>query len=294
MPAEHTAGCRLIALACLLMGAASAAAAQPAGPPPDALSPAQAQAVVDRALAKELQSAQDRAHPMRYVLRRTSPRLTSTKEIVETQEGAVARLISINGNALDAADEQKEQARLDALLSDPGVQRHRKQAQEADTSRAVKVLRALPGAFLYQYAGSIDNPAGKLEKFTFKPNPDFTPPDLETELLTAMTGEIWIDTAQQRVVRLEGHLQQDVDFGWGVLGRLNKGGWLVVEQANVSGDQWRMVRFQLSMSGRVFFRTRVFDTTEEETQFAPVPAGLGYAQAIQMLRGDTGPAGSSQ
>jgi hypothetical protein len=38
------------------------------------------------------------------------------------------------------------------------------------------------------------------------------------------------------------------------------------------------------MTGRVLFKTRSFDTTEEETQFAPVPVGLSYQQGIQMLR----------
>ena len=69
-----------------------------------------------------------------------------------------------------------------------------------------------------------------------------------------MTGEIWIDPVHLRVVRLEGHLQQDVDFGWGILGRLNKGGWIVIEQADVGGGQWRTVRFQMQMSGRVVFK----------------------------------------
>ena len=49
-----------------------------------------------------------------------------------------------------------------------------------------------------------------------------------------MIGEIWIDPVHQRVVRLEGHLQQDVDFGWGILGRLNKGGW-IADRAGGSG-----------------------------------------------------------
>ena len=56
---------------------------------------------------------------MRYRLRKTSPRLTSTKEIFETKDGAVARLILINDKPLSAADEQKEDARLDALLERP-------------------------------------------------------------------------------------------------------------------------------------------------------------------------------
>ena len=191
---------------------------------------------MDRALANELRAAQDASHPMRYRLRKTSPRLTTTKEIYETRDGDVARLIAINDKPLSAADEQKEEARLDALLGDPGKQRRRKQAEDDDAGRALKVLRALPNAFLYQYAGSGQGPAGKVEKFTFRPNPDFSPPDLETQVLTEMAGEIWIDAAHERVVRLEGHLQQDVDFGWGILGRLNKGGWIVIEQADVGGQ----------------------------------------------------------
>ncbi|HTW60437.1 MAG TPA: hypothetical protein VMD55_01445 [Terracidiphilus sp.] len=272
--------CLVAATALLAILDANPGLAQPA-----TLTPAQAQALVDRALGNELRAAEDTSHRMRYELRKTTPRLTTTKEIVETGDGEVARLIALDDQALSAADEQKEEARLSALASDPGRQRHRKQSEDADAARALKVLRALPRAFLYQYAGPVDSPAGTLQRFTFKPNPAFTPPDLETEVLTAMSGEIRIDPASERVTHLEGHLDDDVDFGWGILGRLNKGGWIAIDQADVSGGEWRMVRFQMQMSGRVVFKSRVFDTTEEESHYAPVPAGLRYAQAIAMLRG---------
>ena len=240
--------------------------------------------LVKRALALELASIQDTQHPMRYRLRKSSPRLTTTKEIFESRDGAVARLVAINDQPLSLTDELNEQTRLSSLLSDSSRQRHRKQAEDADTSRVLKVMRALPRAFTYQYVGAADGPNGKVEKFAFKPNPSFDPPDLETEALTATTGEIWIDAAQGRVERLEGRLQQDVDFGWGILGRLNKGGWILLEQADVGNHQWRIVHFQMAMSGRLIFKTRSFDTTEDETQFVPVPVGLGYGQAIQILR----------
>lgn len=221
---------------------------------------------------------------MRYLLRKVSPRLATTKEIIETKDGFVARLVAINGQPLSAIDTQKEDARLNALLTDPGKQRRRKQAENEDTGRVLNVLRAMPHAFLYQYAGPGEAPTGLVEKFTFKPNPSFSPDNLETEPLPAMTGELWIDPQRQRVARLEGHVQQNVDFGWGVLGRLNKGGWIVLEQAEVGGGQWRIVRFQMAMSGRVVFKTRVFDTTEDQTKFAPVPPNLGYQKAIEILR----------
>jgi len=263
-----------------------AAAAQPAATQsPDA-------AMVQRTLAAELRAAQDTQHPMRYRLRKSSPRLISTKEIFETKDGEVARLVAINDHPLSQADEQKEQARLDALLSDPSQQRHRKQSEDDDTARALKVLRALPRAFVYQFEGSGTGPTGKVEKFTFQPNPSFSPPDLETQVLTNMTGEIWIDPALEHVTRLEGHLQRDVEFGWGILGRLDKGGWILVEQADVGDHRWRIVRFQMVMSGRVLFKSKTFDTTEEESEFLPVPVGLGYAQAIHELR--AGPQSAGQ
>ena len=248
------------------------------------LTPAQAQALVDCALKNELRAAEDTGHPMRYVLRKSSPRVTSTKQIYETREGEVARLIAIDDQPLSAADEAREQARLNALESDPGLQRHRRQGEDADAARALKVLRALPSAFFYQYAGPLATPAGVVERFTFNPNPAFAPPDLETAVMTAMSGELSIDPGSERVTRLEAHLDRDVDFGWGLLGRLNKGGWIAIEQADVGGGAWRMVRLELKMSGRVFFRTRVFDTTEEESQYAPLPVGMPYAQAIESMR----------
>lgn len=285
----------------LSMAGAAACAAQPANLPqtetapaasvsaastPAALTPMQAQALVGRALANELQAAKDDSHPMRYVLHKTTPRLSTTKEIFETRDGEVARLMAMNDKPLSAEDAAREQERLSTLASDPGLQRHRKQSEETDAARALKVLRVLPQAFLYQYAGPMDTAQGTVQRFTFKPNPAFSPPDLETEVLTAMSGEIRIDPASERVRRLEAHLDADVNFGWGILGRLNRGGWIVMEQADVGGGAWRLVRIKMAMSGRVVFRTRVFDTAEEQSDYAPLPLGLRYAEAIETMRRD--------
>jgi hypothetical protein len=269
-------------------GGQTAPAAQPA------LTPAQAQALVERAIATELRTAQDADHPMRYQLRKSSPRLTSTKEIVETRDGDVARLVSLFDKPLSPADEQLEQARLNALLRDPNRQRRRKQGEEEDMRIVLKLLRMLPSAFLYEYAGAGAGPTGKVEKFAFRPNPNFSPFDPEAQALTAMSGEIWIDAEQERVTRLEGHLRQDTDYGWGILGKLDKGGWIVIEQAGVGQGQWRIARFQMKMDLRVLFKTRSFDTVEEMTQYAPVPVGIDYRQAIQMLRAGTGSAAQAR
>ncbi len=191
-------------------------------------------------------------------------------------------MLSINDQPLSAADEQREQDRLQSLLDNPSLQLHRKQSEDSDTARALKVLRVLPRAFDYQFAGTVQN--GTALKFTFKPNPQFDPPDLETGVLTAMAGELWIDPVQERVVRLAGSLQKDKDFGLGILGELDKGGWIEIDQADVGDRQWRIVHLKLLMNGRILFKTRNSDSVQEYTQFASLPANLTYKQAIEMLR----------
>jgi hypothetical protein len=265
----------------LLFSCSGAALGQPA-----ALTPTQAQALVVRALATESKAAQEMAsqnHPMRYRLRKSSPRMTSTKEIAETRDGDVARLVAINDHPLSQDDEKLEQARLDALLNDPGRQRHRKQSEDNDTARAMKVLRMLPTAFLYKFTGMGTAATGTVAKFTFKPNPQFDPPDMETGILTAMAGEVWVDPVQERVVHLAGSLQQDKEIALGIV-QMNKGGWVEIDQADVGGHQWRIVRLRLKMDMRVLFKGKSSDSVQEFTQFQPLPTDLSYRQAIQMLR----------
>jgi hypothetical protein len=252
----------------------------------EALSDAQAQALVARALGTELRVARDPSHPMRYLLHRSTPRLTSTKDIIETKDGDVARLLAVNDTPLAPADDQQELARLGTLAANPSLQKHRKDNEEGDAGIVLKLLRMLPNAFLYQYAGTVNGPSGPVHRFTFRPNPRFDPPDIETQALTAMSGELRVDAAQERVIRLEGHLQQDTNYGWGILGKLNKGGWVVLEQADVGDKQWRIVNVQLEMTLRVLFKTKIINTAEQMSRYAPVPAGMDYRQAIQILRSE--------
>lgn len=275
----------LFSIACILaLGGLPPAQAVPL----KALFPDQTPDLVARALANEASAAQDSApdpaqasaHPARYLLTKTTPRLSTTREIYETKDGDVARLLTVNGKPLSPEAEQKEQSRLKDLAGNPSRQRHRKEAEEADRGRALQVLRALPTAFLYRYAGTENGPGGPVVEFTFRPNPSFSPPNVEARVLAAMSGAIWIDSTAARVVRLQGRLDRDVDFGWGIVGRLNKGGTIEIRQAEVLPGQWRTVRLTITMAGRVFFKTRNFDLIQVESQFAVLPAGIGYKQAI--------------
>jgi hypothetical protein len=280
----------LAGFAVLAMGANIGSFAQPPEPAyptpataPAALSNEETQALVQAVLQTEITAAQDPTHPMQYRLHKVSPRLATTKQIIETKDGDVARLLSINDGPLSPQDEQNEETRLQGLLNDPSLQRHRQQREQGDTERARKVIRALPEAFRYTYAGIGETPQGPSYRLSFQPNPSFDPQDLEAQVLKGMAGELWIDVAQHRVTRLEGKRIHDVDYGWGILGKLDQGGTLLLDQTDVGNHQWRTTHMVLIMNARFLIKTVKLDTTLDLSQFEPVAAGMSYRKAIQML-----------
>jgi hypothetical protein len=255
-------------------------------------------ALVKRAAANELKTS-DHAHPYRYKLRKVDNGRTTTKEIVETKDGDVARLLGAEGHPLDADTDQGEVERLNNLLLHPEIQEHRHKREQADSNRANEMIRLLPDAFLYHFEGMGPGPSGPAYRLSLKPNPDFHPPDREAEVYAGMAGELWIDQRQERMVKLDVHLIADVNFGWGILGKLYKGGSILVEQEDVGNDHWEQEHFKLNLHGKaLLFKSLDFDTTEDETDFTPVPADWGYQDAVKLLLtlkpGESGSAQLSQ
>jgi hypothetical protein len=96
---------------------------------------------------------------------------------------------------------------------------------------------------------------------------------------------MWIDTRMKRLARLEGHLEDNVDFGFGVLGRLDKGGWFRLQRTQVSTTDWKTERLEVHLSGRaMLFKTIARETSEARGGFAAVPPRLSLAQGVDLLR----------
>jgi hypothetical protein len=240
------------------------------------------EAVVTRAAGNELAASQ--VHPFRYTLRKVDDRKITTKEIIETKDGDIARLIAIGDKPLPADVEADEIQRLNTLLAHPEIQIHRRKREQADANRADEMIRLLPSAFLYNFEGMVDGPNGPCYRLSMKPNPGFKPPDREAEVYHGMAGELWIDQKQERMVKLDVHLIGDVDFGWGIIGKLFKGGTILVEQKDVGEDHWEQDLLRLNLQGKILMvKSLTIDTTEEESDFSPVPANWTYQDAVRAL-----------
>ena len=48
---------------------------------------------------------------------------------------------------------------------------------------------------------------------------------MEARVFSAMAGEIVVDKSQNRIASIKGRLIRDVKFGWGLLGKMDAGGY---------------------------------------------------------------------
>jgi hypothetical protein len=208
------------------------------------------------------------------------PRETRLEDQVETAEGPVNRLALSNGRTLSTEAERAEEARLQHLLSSPAEQAKHRQEYEDDENRIGRILALLPDAFLYEYDGS-DNDCQRLR---FRPNPQYPARSIEARIFHAMSGTLWVNTRYKRLARLDGRVEENVDFGYGILGRLYKGGWFSLERTQVSLTDWKTERLEVHMMVRALLvKTFARETSEARGGFLPVPVEMSLAQGRLLL-----------
>jgi hypothetical protein len=216
----------------------------------------------------------------RYWVEAHGPSGTRIEEQVETVDGPVGRVLLRNGHRLDAEGEQVEQAKLEELRNSPAKQASKREAYQQDEERIARILALLPDAFVFQDEGTEKG----VRHLKYAPNPKYAAHGIEAKVFHQLSGDVWIDTRVKRLRRLEGRLNDNVDFGFGVLGRVNKGGWFRMVRKPVSPDEWKTERLEMHMSGRaLLFKSIAHETSEVRGGFEAVPPSMSMAQGLRVL-----------
>jgi hypothetical protein len=213
------------------------------------------------------------------IQRRTGGHVYLEKEI-ETLDGPVHRLISVDGYEPSPSERKQDDDRLRNLLQNPKASLQLKKDHEADQGKAADLLRIIPEAFLFEDQGH----QGSLEKLAFRPNPGYKPKTYEERALHAMSGIILVDIEEKRLAQLSATLIQPVDFGYGLVGRLKQGGTVNVTRVRVSPGIWKTSSSTININGRfVVFKTISKQQDEVRNDFKPVASDTSIAQALQQL-----------
>ena len=202
------------------------------------------------------------------------------REIVETRDGEVHRVLAINGKPLSEKERQNEERRIQKLLSNPNEFREKQRNLAHDADQERNLLKMLPQAFLYTSDGIRDG----LVKLKFRPNPQFHATSHESEVFHHMEGELWVDARSHRLAEIDGRLMTEVKFWDGLLGHLDKGGTFCVRQRDVGGGHWEMTDLDVDMNGKaLFFKTIAVHEKQADSHFRQLPEHTTLKQAGELL-----------
>ena len=113
-----------------------------------------------------------------YRLEKEESGKKQSQVIVETKDGSLSRLLSIDGRPLNAKQQLKENQRIQRLVSNPGEQRKLQQASNKKAEQGERLFKILSDVFVFGYASR----EGDLVTANLQTNPDFRPPSIEARV----------------------------------------------------------------------------------------------------------------
>jgi hypothetical protein len=267
----------------------SVSAQTPAGP---GLSPAACLELVRIAVANEVAANSDNTKHM-FLSRKQTPQGSQTRLYVETRDAMAGMTIAYNDKPLAPEQSKAEEDRLEGLANNPEQLRHKHSQEQENAEHTLRIVKALPDAFLYSYDGDqegskgLGQPGVGLIRLRFHPNPGYQPPSRVEQVLVGMEGVVVIDPAEKRIAQIDGTLFKQVSFGWGILGHLDKGGHFLVQQCDAGQDSWEISRMSLNFNGKVlFFKNISIKSDEVFSRFQRVPSNLSFAEGVEMLKAE--------
>ena len=271
----------------VLMGVSCLPAWAQATPPQDLPAPHE---LVGAAVANEVAAADDNSVKHMFRARKMTAQGSQTRIYVETKDAMAGMTIAYNDKPLSAEQLQGEQGRLADLVSNPELLRRKQRQEKEETEHTLRILKALPDAFLFEYDGSVmgnstlGSERTQLVRLQFRPNPAYRPPSRVEEALVGMKGVVLIDAAALRIAQIDGTLFKEVTFGWGILGHLDKGGQFFVQQEKLGDGFWNVSCMRLAFTGKILlFKSISIKSEEVFSDFRRVPADTTFAEGVRML-----------
>jgi hypothetical protein len=136
-------------------------------------------------------------------------------------------------------------------------------------------------AFRATWAGRETHGSRTFEKFLLEPNPDYRPTTRFGSVFEHVHAAIWIDEQETQMARIDADIDSDIAFGGGILGKVYRGGHIVMEQQEVEPGIWMPTLFTYDVDGRRFlFGFGVHERTEISAYRRLGPP----EQAIEIIR----------
>jgi hypothetical protein len=236
--------------------------------------------IVSEATNTELAASRNDHSLWRYRQEEKEP-VETVSIVVDTAHGSVKEKVEQQGRPLSAAEAAAEQQRIQNFVHSPSLQEKQRRDGQHDDESAARLLRLLPEAFTWKIASQTP----QWITLEFSPDPKFQPSGIEARVMGTMGGQMVIDRAQKRIRTIRGTLTQDVNIGYGLLGKLRQGGTFDVERRELAPGVWQITETHVHIDGRaLLFKTIGQQQDEINSDYSRVPDSTTLEQAVSMLQ----------
>jgi hypothetical protein len=251
------------------------------------LPPVPPRSLVVDAAANELIALHHKDSYLRYRMEIVNEKGAQVRDVIESKDGTVARLIMKDGKPLTAEQDKAERQRLTDVIASPGAYAKHVKNTETEKKTADTLVPLMADAMINTYAPgqpqSGRNGGAPEIVLDYKPNPKWGPPTTEAQALTGLQGRVWIDAKTHYVVRMEGTIFRGVNFGWGMLAHIYPGGKVELNQVNVGGNRWIFTDFSMELTVRALMvKTLNIHSSVKASRFQTL-APMSYQDAIHLL-----------
>lgn len=236
-----------------------------------------AKQLVQRAVNAELAADQSDHSCWIYYEVDRKPSISVEQWVAEARNVSVLRVVRMNGRAIPMAAQRRK---VEAFVHSSSAQAKQRQGNQHDDKEAESMLKTLPVAFIW----TVTSHNQWTTTFFFKPDPKFHPPSREARVFGAMEGEMTVNNAQQRIQELKGRLIHDVDFGWGLLGKLNAGGSFEVQRREIGKGLWDIAETHVHIQGHALIFKSISENEDDvKTSWQREPDNVTLQQAADAV-----------
>jgi hypothetical protein len=237
-----------------------------------------ATALVQQAVNAELAASRDDHSHWKYTQRETNGDVFT---VVETKDGSLKRHVMEHGHPASAATLADDDAYNERFAHDPALQAKQRRDGMHDDKSATELLRQMPQAFVWKIEGETADGMS----LSYTPNPNFSPPSMESRVMSAMAGTMVVSKPGNRIRTFKGQLNEDVTIGFGFLARIKMGSTFDVERREIAPGLWQITETHVHIRGHaLFFKTIGEQQDEINSDFSPVPADTTLDRALAMVR----------
>ena len=188
------------------------------------------------------------------------------------------RLIEVNGRPLSRAQEAQEAKKEQQVIAhrraeSPSERQKRIDTFEKERRRDNAMMEQLTQAFNFTMLGLRKVRGYSVYVLKATPRPGYKPPSMETQVLTGMHGELWIEEKTFHWVKVTAQVIHPVSIE-GFLAEVEPGTQFLLENAPVGdGSTWQASHFSMKSNARVL---HVFprESSEDDTysNYQPISA----------------------